>query len=182
MLGALAISAIATFQASSLIQGLGLPDLITGGDPDPQGLVKFLATLVGLVQLALALAIGLLAALAFFRITGFVVRMFGDHMAQAWQYLYARFLDHRVWMLGIGYFALLLTILLIGASGWLMTTNMFWGVDWVEELHEGLVTWAEISILLHIAAVIFESWRTGVNLPRSMITGRKRLPTSGDGA
>ena len=58
VLGALAISAIATFQASSLIQGLGLPDLITGGDPDPQGLVKFLATLVGLVQLALALAIG----------------------------------------------------------------------------------------------------------------------------
>ena len=112
VLGALAISAIATFQASSLIQGLGLPDLITGGDPDPQGLVKFLATLVGLVQLALALAIGLLAALAFFRITGFVVRMFGDHMAQAWQYLYARFLDHRVWMLGVGYFALLLTILL----------------------------------------------------------------------
>ncbi|KGM46813.1 cytochrome b/b6 domain-containing protein [Pseudooceanicola atlanticus] len=77
---------------------------------------------------------------------------------------------------------LLLTILLIGASGWMMTTTMFWGVDWVEELHEGLVTWAEISILLHIAAVIFESWRTGVNLPRSMITGRKRLPTSGDGA
>ena len=52
VLGALAISAIATFQASSLIQGLGLPDLITGGDPDQQGLVKFLATLVGLVQLA----------------------------------------------------------------------------------------------------------------------------------
>ena len=35
-------------------------------------------------------------------------------MAQAWQYLYARFLDHRVWMLGVGYFSLLLTILLFG--------------------------------------------------------------------
>ncbi len=60
------------------------------------------------------LAIGLFAALAFFRVTGFILRRLGGHLGQAWQYLYARFLDHRVWMLGVGYFALLLTILLFG--------------------------------------------------------------------
>ncbi|MEG9269675.1 efflux RND transporter permease subunit [Qipengyuania sp. Mu-71] len=114
VLAALGISAMATFTASDLIQNLELTDLITGGNPDAGGFANFIATLVGVVQLALALAIGLFAALAFFRVTGFILRRLGGHMAQAWQYLYARFLDHRVWMLGVGYFALLLTILLFG--------------------------------------------------------------------
>lgn len=73
-------------------------------------------------------------------------------------------------------FALLLSILGICASGYMMTTNAFWGVDWVEEVHETLVTGAEILIVLHIAAVLFESLRTGINLPRAMITGTKRAP------
>jgi len=72
---------------------------------------------------------------------------------------------------------LLFSMLAIGATGYLMTTNMFWGVEWPEELHEALVTWAEISIVLHIAAVFFESHRSKVNLPRAMITGTKEIPT-----
>jgi len=71
---------------------------------------------------------------------------------------------------------LLATMLAIGATGYMMTTNMFWGLDWVEDTHEALVTWAEISVVLHIAAVIWESRRTGVNLARAMITGRKAVP------
>lgn len=72
---------------------------------------------------------------------------------------------------------LLLSMLVIGLSGWLMTTDMFWGIEWPEHLHEAAVTWAEISVVLHIAAVIFESWRTSVNLPRAMVTGCKDLPS-----
>ena len=71
---------------------------------------------------------------------------------------------------------LIVTLLLIGLTGWLMTTDMFWGVEWPEELHEMFVTWAEVSVVLHIAAVIYESRRTGVNLPRAMVTGAKTLP------
>ena len=71
---------------------------------------------------------------------------------------------------------LLLTMLAIGATGYAMTTTMFWGVEWVEEAHEVLVSWAEISVVLHILAVIYESRRTGVNLPRSMVTGVKTMP------
>lgn len=71
---------------------------------------------------------------------------------------------------------LLAAMLAIGVTGYMMTTNAFWGVDWVEEAHELLVTWAEISILAHIAAVIWESRRTGVNLPRAMVTGCKSVP------
>lgn len=73
---------------------------------------------------------------------------------------------------------LLVTLLLIGLSGWLMTTDAFWGLEWPEELHEATVTWAEISIVLHIAAVLFESWRTRVNLPRAMVTGCKEMPSA----
>lgn len=73
-------------------------------------------------------------------------------------------------------FNLLATIIAIGVTGHMMTTNAFWGAEWVEEAHEILVIWAEVSILLHIAAVIWESRRTGVNLARAMVTGRKSVP------
>jgi len=73
-------------------------------------------------------------------------------------------------------FNLLLSMIGISVSGYMMTTDAFWGVEWVEEMHEMLVTWAEISVVAHIAAVLFESWRTGVNLPRAMVTGTKRVP------
>ncbi|MDK3017564.1 cytochrome b/b6 domain-containing protein [Pseudodonghicola flavimaris] len=73
---------------------------------------------------------------------------------------------------------LILTLLAIGLTGYLMTTDMFWGVEGPEELHEAFVTWAEISVVAHIAAVAFESRRTKVNLARAMITGYKDLPES----
>lgn len=77
------------------------------------------------------------------------------------------------WMI----YNLLLALAAIAISGYLMTTNAFWGVEWVEEVHEAAVSWAEISIVAHIAAVIVESRRTGVNLPRAMVTGYKDLPS-----
>ncbi|MDT8327490.1 MAG: cytochrome b/b6 domain-containing protein [Roseovarius sp.] len=73
-------------------------------------------------------------------------------------------------------FNLLAAMLVIGLSGYMMTTNMFFGVEWVEELHEVVVFWAELSVVAHIAAVIWESRRTGVNLPRAMVTGVKSVP------
>lgn len=72
---------------------------------------------------------------------------------------------------------LLLTLVVIGVSGWLMTTDMFWGVEWPDELHQAAVTWAELSVLAHIVAVFVESRRTGVNLARAMVTGVKRIPS-----
>lgn len=74
---------------------------------------------------------------------------------------------------------LIATIAVISVSGWLMGTDAFWGTEWPEELHEAAVTWAEISVLAHIAAVIFESRRTGVNLPRAMVTGIKTVKDAG---
>jgi cytochrome b len=72
---------------------------------------------------------------------------------------------------------LLISILVIGLSGYLMTTDAFWGLEWPEALHETAVTWAEISVVAHILAVIWESRRTKVNLPRAMLTGYKDIPS-----
>lgn len=77
-------------------------------------------------------------------------------------------------------FNLLAAMIAIGVTGYMMTTNAFWGVEWVEEAHEILVTWAEISIVAHIAAVLWESRRTGVGLVRAMMTGRKSVPDTVD--
>lgn len=70
---------------------------------------------------------------------------------------------------------LLLSLLVISATGHMMTMDAFWGLEWPEDLHEAAVTWAEVSVLAHVAGVFFESWRSGVNLPRAMVTGYKRL-------
>lgn len=71
---------------------------------------------------------------------------------------------------------LLASVLVVCFSGYLMTTDMFWGVEWPEELHGAAVTWVEMSVVAHVAGVLFESVRTNVNLPRSMITGYKDIP------
>jgi cytochrome b len=68
---------------------------------------------------------------------------------------------------------LLGALILCGVSGHLMTMDAFWGLEWPEDMHEAAVTWTEASVILHIAGVAFESWRTRVNLPRAMLTGYK---------
>lgn len=70
---------------------------------------------------------------------------------------------------------LLLTMAAIAATGHAMTTTAFFGVEWVQEAHEALVVWAELSIVAHVLAVVVESRRLGVNLPKAMVTGYKTL-------
>lgn len=65
-------------------------------------------------------------------------------------------------------------------TGILMTTNAFWGVEWVEEVHEVIADWVLVSVLLHVAGVGFETWYSKVNLVRAMLTGRKEIPGPGE--
>jgi len=81
---------------------------------------------------------------------------------------------------GLMVLALLLTIAVISISGWMMTTGAFWGVGWVEELHEGAAFTALGLIALHIGGVIVASLEHGENLVRAMLTGRKRAAGPND--
>ncbi|XDA99781.1 cytochrome b/b6 domain-containing protein [Sulfitobacter sp. LCG007] len=71
---------------------------------------------------------------------------------------------------------LILSLLVVCLSGWLMTTDAFWGEEWPEALHELAVHWVELSVLAHVLAVVFESRRLRINLPRAMVTGYKDMP------
>lgn len=69
-----------------------------------------------------------------------------------------------------------LTVIALGVTGYMMTTISFFGVDWVEEAHEAAFAWLLVSVALHVAGVMFDTWRSGVNLVRAMVGGRKRIP------
>jgi cytochrome b len=71
---------------------------------------------------------------------------------------------------------LLACMLLLGLTGWLMTLDAFWGVEWLEEAHEFIANYAAFSVLVHVAGVAVESWRSRVPLVRAMLTGWKVLP------
>ena len=75
---------------------------------------------------------------------------------------------------------LVIMVMLVSASGWLYTTDAFWGVEWVEDLHEGLSNALFALVALHIAGVVFSSMRHHENLVAAMLHGHKRAPTGDD--
>ena len=78
--------------------------------------------------------------------------------------------------------ALLVTMAAIAATGFMMTTDAYWGADWVEEVHETLANLMLALVVLHVLGVVFASLAHHENLVRSMITGRKRAAETGDAA
>ncbi|PWW04296.1 cytochrome b [Hoeflea marina] len=76
--------------------------------------------------------------------------------------------------------ALLIAISVIAASGYMMTTDRFWGVDWVQSLHEAAVYGTLGLIALHVGGVLLASIEHSENLVAAMITGRKRAPAEDD--
>jgi cytochrome b len=76
--------------------------------------------------------------------------------------------------------ALLATAFAAGATGWLYTTDRFWGVKWVEELHAFFAELILVLAALHVIGVIVTSIRHRENLVAAMWTGRKRAPEGDD--
>ena len=90
--------------SDTLVSGIGLETT--------EGVGFALGRLIEIVQLGLVTALGFVAVLALLVILRNATRLFGSTVHATWRYLEARFYDHRVWMLGVGYFSFLLTMIL----------------------------------------------------------------------
>lgn len=71
--------------------------------------------------------------------------------------------------------ALLLTVMTITISGWLYTTDRFWGVAWMETLHGVSTDVLFALIALHVASVLYASFRYRENLVIAMMHGRRQV-------
>jgi cytochrome b len=69
---------------------------------------------------------------------------------------------------------LLVAVSGIVTTGYMMTTDAYWGVAWVEDTHKVLVYSTMGLVALHIAGVVLASVEHRENLVRAMVTGRKR--------
>lgn len=77
--------------------------------------------------------------------------------------------------LGAAMIIALLTMLMgLSATGFLMTTDQFWGSKALEVVHEAMAYLTLGLVGLHVVGVIFASVEHGENLIASMVTGKKR--------
>jgi cytochrome b len=84
-----------------------------------------------------------------------------------------RYLGHNPlggWMI----VALIIMVSLTGLTGWLYTTDRFWGDARMESLHNWCSNGLIALIAIHIAGALFSSRRHRENLVKAMFTGWKR--------
>ncbi len=75
---------------------------------------------------------------------------------------------------------LMALIAIMGVTGWMMGTDAFWGVEWVEGVHEATANIIIAAVVLHVIGAVVESFRHHENLPLAMVTGYKRAATGTD--
>ncbi len=79
----------------------------------------------------------------------------------------------------------MIVVLLIGviaavATGWVLTTDAYWGSQAAAKVHGIVVHGVLALVLLHLVGVAVASYRHRENLPRAMATGVKRAAGRGD--
>ena len=91
-----------------------------------------------------------------------------------------RYLGHNPlggWMV-VG---LLVCVAFVCGTGILYTTDYFWGMAWVEIAHRASA-WTLVGLIaLHVAGVVFTSWRHRENLVAAMVSGCKPAPSPDSG-
>lgn len=68
---------------------------------------------------------------------------------------------------------LMALVLLLGTTGWLQTTDRFWGVEWLQDLHELLANGLIGAAGLHACAALVMGRLERTNLVAAMFTGVK---------
>ncbi|MCZ0963342.1 cytochrome b/b6 domain-containing protein [Paracoccus benzoatiresistens] len=76
--------------------------------------------------------------------------------------------------------ALLLAVSGTVLTGWLQTTDAFWGSSTMGDVHEALATLILVLAGIHVLGVMVESLRHRENLVWSMLTGTKRPLAAND--
>lgn len=76
--------------------------------------------------------------------------------------------------------ALLFCVAAIALTGWMQTTDAWWGVEWLEDVHEILGNSLLVLVGLHVGGVVLAGLRHDENLVRAMVNGRKRAPSADD--
>ncbi|NMM42906.1 cytochrome B [Rhodospirillaceae bacterium KN72] len=76
--------------------------------------------------------------------------------------------------------ALLACMAVLVATGWMGTLDAFWGVEWVEEVHETFANLLLALVGVHVLGVVWASLKHGESLVRAMVNGRKKAPEPGD--
>ena len=91
----------------------------------------------------------------------------------------ARYIGHNP-AGGMMVLALIATMAMTALTGWIMTTDTYFGVQWVEWTHSLAAHGLLILVLVHIGGVALASFRHRENLVHAMVTGRKRKAESAD--
>ena len=80
----------------------------------------------------------------------------GHNPAAAWSYL-------AIWSL----------LWCLAVSGWMMGLDVFFGEDWLEELHEAFAVILQGLILIHFAGILLDAFTFRRKTWLGMITGRR---------
>jgi cytochrome b len=76
--------------------------------------------------------------------------------------------------------ALLACLAFVTGSGWIATTDAFWGYAWPVRMHVAVAWTLVLLVVLHVAGVALTSWQHRENLVGAMITGEKDAAGPGD--
>ncbi|WP_085884129.1 cytochrome b/b6 domain-containing protein [Oceanibacterium hippocampi] len=76
--------------------------------------------------------------------------------------------------------ALLAITAMTATTGWMTTLDVYWGIKWVEDVHEIMANLMIVMVAIHVTGVALTSLRHRENLVRAMIVGRKRAPSGTD--
>lgn len=76
--------------------------------------------------------------------------------------------------------ALIAAMAATALSGWMMTTDIFWGVEWVGKLHDLVAHGLLLLVGVHVGGVVLASLKHRENLVVAMLTGNKAAPGPAD--